>query len=177
MAGLQIDGCVYQHCRRDRKMHFAKHKHNLRSKSVLALTLEEHILLTSPKPLKHLSSAVDRALFAVVTSACCWGRSVCSETCGAWPRRRVCVEVVPTTDVATAFKDIDVAVLVGAMPRREGMERKDLLKANVTIFKKQGQAMDQFAKKTVKVTIERWKRVAAFLASNPSAFASRQWNV
>lgn len=50
-----------------------------------------------------------------------------------------------------AFKDIDVGVLVGAMPRREGMERKDLLKANVKIFKQQGQALDQFAKKDVKV--------------------------
>lgn len=37
------------------------------------------------------------------------------------------------------------------MPRREGMERKDLLKANVKIFKAQGQALDQHAKKDVKV--------------------------
>ena len=43
--------------------------------------------------------------------------------------------VVPTDDVAVAFKDIDAAFLVGAMPRREGMERKDLLAANVKIFK------------------------------------------
>ena len=50
-----------------------------------------------------------------------------------------------------AFTNIDVAVLVGAMPRREGMERKDLLKANVKIFKQQGQALDKFAKKDVKV--------------------------
>ena len=50
-----------------------------------------------------------------------------------------------------AFKDIDVAILVGAMPRKEGMERKDLLAANVKIFKGQGEAMDKHAKKTVKV--------------------------
>jgi malate dehydrogenase len=62
-------------------------------------------------------------------------------------------EVVPTADVAVAFKDIDVAILVGAMPRREGMERKDLLKANVKIFKTQGEALDQHAKKTVKVVV------------------------
>ena len=43
--------------------------------------------------------------------------------------------VVPTDDVSVAFKDIDAAFLVGAMPRREGMERKDLLAANVKIFK------------------------------------------
>ena len=39
------------------------------------------------------------------------------------------------------------------MPRREGMERKDLLKANAKIFEDQGKALDQYAKKTVKVTI------------------------
>ena len=57
-----------------------------------------------------------------------------------------------TADTTVAFKDIDVAILVGAMPRREGMERKDLLKANVKIFKAQGQALDTQAKKTVKVS-------------------------
>ena len=35
---------------------------------------------------------------------------------------------VATVDVKTAFTDIDVALLVGAMPRRQGMERKDLQK-------------------------------------------------
>ena len=39
------------------------------------------------------------------------------------------------------------------MPRREGMERKDLLKANVKIFKSQGGNIDKFAKKTVKVLV------------------------
>ena len=37
--------------------------------------------------------------------------------------------------------------MVGAMPRREGMERKDLLAANVKIFKVQGESLDKFAKK------------------------------
>jgi malate/lactate dehydrogenase len=46
-------------------------------------------------------------------------------------------EVVATTDVAEAFKDISAAFLVGAMPRKQGMERKDLLSANVKIFKQQ----------------------------------------
>lgn len=50
-----------------------------------------------------------------------------------------------------AFKDLDAAILVGSMPRREGMERKDLLKANVAIFKSQGSALEKFSKKTVKV--------------------------
>merc|ERR1711911_199258 len=62
-------------------------------------------------------------------------------------------EVIPTADPAVGFKDVDAAFLVGAMPRREGMERKDLLAANVKIFKAQGQALDQHAKKTVKVLV------------------------
>lgn len=45
--------------------------------------------------------------------------------------------MIPTDDVAVAFKDVEAAFLVGAMPRREGMERKDLLSANVKIFKVQ----------------------------------------
>ena len=61
--------------------------------------------------------------------------------------------VVATSNVDEAFADIDFALLVGAMPRREGMERKDLLKANVKIFKQQGEALDKHAKKTVKVLV------------------------
>lgn len=45
--------------------------------------------------------------------------------------------VLPTADPAAAFQDVEAAFLVGAMPRREGMERKDLLSANVKIFKVQ----------------------------------------
>jgi malate dehydrogenase len=62
-------------------------------------------------------------------------------------------DIVTTDQEAVAFKDIDVALLVGSMPRREGMERKDLLAANVRIFKSQGIALDQHAKKTVKVLV------------------------
>lgn len=62
-------------------------------------------------------------------------------------------EVVPTFDPVVAFKDVSVAFLVGAMPRKQGMERKDLLSANVKIFKVQGQAMDKHAKKDVKVLV------------------------
>lgn len=62
-------------------------------------------------------------------------------------------EVIPTTDPKVAFKDVAAAFLVGAMPRKEGMERKDLLSANVKIFKAQGQAIDQFACKDVKVLV------------------------
>lgn len=62
-------------------------------------------------------------------------------------------EVIATDQEAVAFKDLDVAILVGSMPRREGMERKDLLAANVRIFKSQGTALDQYAKKTVRVIV------------------------
>ncbi|KAL3083306.1 hypothetical protein niasHS_011108 [Heterodera schachtii] len=61
------------------------------------------------------------------------------------------VEAVTTEEAA--FKDIDYAFLVGAMPRKEGMERKDLLAANVRIFKSQGEALAKFSKPTVKVLV------------------------
>lgn len=61
--------------------------------------------------------------------------------------------VVPTADPEVAFKDVSAAFLVGAMPRKQGMERKDLLAANVKIFQIQGEAMDKFAKKDVKVLV------------------------
>ena len=57
------------------------------------------------------------------------------------------------SDPMTAFKDIDVALLVGARPRGPGMERKDLLSANAQIFTAQGKALDQAAKRTVKVLV------------------------
>lgn len=62
-------------------------------------------------------------------------------------------DIVATADPAVAFKDIDVAILVGAMPRKEGMERKDLLAANVKIFKSQGESLNTYAKKDVKVVV------------------------
>lgn len=62
-------------------------------------------------------------------------------------------QVVPTADPAVAFNQVSAAFLVGAMPRKEGMERKDLLTANVTIFKVQGEALNKYAKKDVKVLV------------------------
>lgn len=57
------------------------------------------------------------------------------------------------SDPMTAFKDIDVALLVGARPRGPGMERKDLLEANAQIFTVQGKALDAVAKRDVKVLV------------------------
>lgn len=61
--------------------------------------------------------------------------------------------VVTTDDANTAFKDVDYALLVGAMPRKDGMERKDLLSANGGIFGPQGKALNDHAKRDVKVLV------------------------
>ncbi|KAI9218991.1 malate dehydrogenase [Blastocladiella britannica] len=60
---------------------------------------------------------------------------------------------VPTTSPLDAFANVDWAIMLGAMPRREGMQRKDLLRANVGIFKAQGEALDAVAKKSVRVVV------------------------
>ncbi|MFM7538000.1 MAG: malate dehydrogenase [Acidimicrobiales bacterium] len=60
---------------------------------------------------------------------------------------------VATDDPAVAFGDADVALLVGAMPRKAGMERSDLLSANGGIFKPQGAAIAANARKDVKVLV------------------------
>jgi len=61
--------------------------------------------------------------------------------------------VVITDDPKVAFKDIDAAILVGARPRSKGMERADLLSANAEIFKVQGKALNEVAKRDVKVLV------------------------
>ena len=57
------------------------------------------------------------------------------------------------SDPNTAFKDADVALLVGARPRGPGMERKDLLTANAQIFTVQGRALNAVASRNVKVLV------------------------
>jgi malate dehydrogenase len=61
--------------------------------------------------------------------------------------------MVPTADPMVAFKDVDVALLVGARPRGPGMERKDLLEANGKIFGPQGKALSEVASRDVKVLV------------------------
>ncbi|HEU4952535.1 MAG TPA: malate dehydrogenase [Holophagaceae bacterium] len=61
--------------------------------------------------------------------------------------------VVATDDPKVAFKDADYALLVGAMPRKAGMERGDLLSANGGIFKPQGEALSEVASRDVKVLV------------------------
>jgi malate dehydrogenase len=61
--------------------------------------------------------------------------------------------VVPTDDARVAFRDCDVALLVGARPRGPGMERKDLLLANAQIFSAQGKAMNEVASRDIRVLV------------------------
>ena len=78
--------------------------------------------------------------------------------------------VVCTDDANVAFGDADVALLVGAMPRKDGMERKDLLSANGGIFKPQGEAIARNAKKDIKVlVVGNPANTNALIASNNAA--------
>jgi malate dehydrogenase len=61
--------------------------------------------------------------------------------------------MVGTDDPVVAFKDADVALLVGAMPRGPGMERKDLLLKNAEIFTVQGKAINAVASRDIKVLV------------------------
>lgn len=61
--------------------------------------------------------------------------------------------IVATIDLEEACRDVDVAVMVGGFPRKAGMERKDVMSKNVTIYRNQASALGQFASKDVKVVV------------------------
>ncbi|MDO4640565.1 MAG: malate dehydrogenase [Neisseria sp.] len=61
--------------------------------------------------------------------------------------------MVASDNPEVAFKDADVAILVGARPRSKGMERADLLQANAEIFTVQGAALNKVASRDVKVLV------------------------
>ncbi len=61
--------------------------------------------------------------------------------------------IVATSQPDEAFEDCDVALLVGAMPRKKGMERKDLIQANSEIFSVQGKSLNKHAKRDVRVLV------------------------
>jgi len=61
--------------------------------------------------------------------------------------------VTVSDDPNVAFKDADVAMLVGAKPRGKGMERGDLLAENGKIFGPQGRALNEHASRGVKVLV------------------------
>lgn len=69
---------------------------------------------------------------------------------GAFP---LLAGIVQSDDPMVAFKDADIAILVGAKPRSKGMERKDLLEANAAIFTTQGKALNAVASRKVKVLV------------------------
>jgi len=60
---------------------------------------------------------------------------------------------VPTDDYETAFKDCEIALLIGAKPRGKGMVRADLLRANAKIFEGQGKAIEKWADRNLKVVV------------------------
>jgi malate dehydrogenase len=62
-------------------------------------------------------------------------------------------QIITTDDPRVAFRDVEVALLVGARPRGKGMERKDLLEANGAIFSVQGKALNEVASRNVKVLV------------------------
>ena len=61
--------------------------------------------------------------------------------------------VVPTADLDEGFRDVNWALLVGSIPRKTGMERKDLLGINGKIFVGQGQAIERNAAQDVRVLV------------------------
>src|ERR1700694_5747687 len=61
--------------------------------------------------------------------------------------------IVPTADLDEGFRDINWALLVGSIPRKAGMERKDLLGINGKIFVGQGQAVQRNAAPDVRVLV------------------------
>jgi len=62
-------------------------------------------------------------------------------------------DVVTSSDPRQAFDGADWALMVGAMPRKEGMERRDLLSANAGIFSEQGKAINAVAASDVRILV------------------------
>ncbi|XP_044492312.1 malate dehydrogenase, cytoplasmic-like isoform X2 [Mangifera indica] len=61
--------------------------------------------------------------------------------------------VIATSDIVEACKDVDIAVMVGGFPRKEGMERKDVMSKNVSIYKAQASALEKHAAPNCKVLV------------------------
>ncbi|TYJ19823.1 hypothetical protein E1A91_A09G218100v1 [Gossypium mustelinum] len=62
-------------------------------------------------------------------------------------------DVVATTDVVEACQGVNIAVMVGGFPRKEGMKRKDVMSKNVSIYKAQASALEQHAAPDCKVLV------------------------
>ncbi|KAJ8450095.1 hypothetical protein Cgig2_033289 [Carnegiea gigantea] len=61
--------------------------------------------------------------------------------------------IVATTDVVEACKGVNIAIMVGGFPRKEGMERKDVMSKNASIYKEQASALEQHAAENCKVLV------------------------
>ncbi|KAI8025317.1 hypothetical protein LOK49_LG02G00739 [Camellia lanceoleosa] len=61
--------------------------------------------------------------------------------------------IVATTDVVEACKGVNIAIMVGGFPRNEGMERKDVMSKNVSIYKAQASALEKHAAPNCKVLV------------------------
>ena len=62
-------------------------------------------------------------------------------------------KIVPTSDLAEGFRNVNWALLVGSVPRKQGMERKELLGINGKIFTGQGRAIEKNAASDVRVLV------------------------
>ncbi len=62
-------------------------------------------------------------------------------------------KITCTSDLSVAMKDVNWAILVGSVPRKDGMERADLLKVNGGIFTAQGKAINDHAASDVRVFV------------------------
>jgi len=62
-------------------------------------------------------------------------------------------QIIITDDPRVAFKDTEIALLIGSRPRSKGMERKDLIEANGAIFSVQGKMLNEYAARHVKVLV------------------------
>lgn len=74
--------------------------------------------------------------------------------------------VVATTDVVEACSGVNIAVMVGGFPRKEGMERKDVMSKNVAIYKSQASALEKHAAANCKVVSVLSRQNKYFWASN-----------
>lgn len=71
-------------------------------------------------------------------------------TCSSDPACGNAPGVLATTDMEEACKGVAIAVMVGGFPRKAGMERKDVMSKNVSIYKSQAAALEKHAAKDVK---------------------------
>ncbi len=62
-------------------------------------------------------------------------------------------QIIITDDPKVAFKDAEIALLIGARPRSKGMERKDLIEANGAIFSAQGKLLNEYAARHIRVLV------------------------